>query len=698
VTYRGATLRLAGGSKTISTSSISFPPEFGYGNNEAFLKVFVLSYAKFLCDSPLEPLMPKPAHVITRFLKRLLTTRLDLVIKEFSGYSHKILQGEHHLLANQEYEGGLVSIHPFHEFMLDTPIAREYITWYRTGRPELFKFIISFLTFGKKLEYDDPQFNATALRGWLETEERLSRLEFAERDVVNLTNIIAELLAPIKDDVVLPKFGPGRVAERGVATVWDKIRYLNSHPRLDYTFVRRRRNRGLDEGDCTNLSAIIQGCDSSDVSVLRFVPKDITKSRSICMEPNSFMYFQQEVLRYLVQGMEDGMISRFVCLKDQSKNRDAAIHGSIYMSSDTLDLSSASDSVHIDLVRRTFPVEYLIYMLGTRTYKVQVPESRDPVIVNKFAPMGSAVCFPTQCILFSAISLYAYLAVHTGTTTECNKTYTREEVRSFMLHHLERTRSAETPFTRRFEPPVVYGDDIICDTRVTGEVISTLSRLGFVVNEPKSFMATQSFRESCGVFALDGQDVTPVLFRLPFFKEGEWDAKVYASFLGGINQMRAAGYNAVATFWLSILREYGFQYPLPFTEDDDGFGLTTRNKHSYKGQYLGPGFGPNFCLFRRQSTYENGKIKTLEIWQGSGSKTRTLRWNADWQTYEEVQQGIGPRDTEKEAPWALDSYSKDQWWRSRIRGDTLLDDVLSRSLRIRPQETRLVPTWARCEQ
>lgn len=678
--YQGASLLLGGGSKTISTSSITFPLEFGYGTNTDFLKVFVLSYAKLLCDSPLETASPKPVHVITRFLKRLVTVRLDETIKLFSGYSHVLLKTQH-------ATGSESSIRPFYDPMLDTPIAREYITWHRTGRPELFRYIISFLTFGKKLEYEDEEFNATALRGWYKVEEKLSRLEFSHVDVTNLTNIIRVLLAPIEDDTLLPKFGPGRVAESGVAGPWDKLRELSSHPRLDYAFVRSRLRRGLDIGGTVNVNSLVQGSDSGDVSELRFVPKDITKSRSICMEPNSFMYFQQEVLRWLVQGMEKGEIRRFVNLADQTQNRDAAIHGSIYQSSDTLDLSSASDSVHVELVRRTFPPEYLFYMLASRTSKVRVPDREDPVTVFKFAPMGSAVCFPTQCILFTAASLYAYMAVQQGTTTG-ESIYSSADVTRFIRQHLHKTRSAWTPFTKRFEPPVVYGDDIICDTRVTSEVISTLTRLGFDVNTDKSFTGGQAFRESCGVFALQGEDVTPTMFRLPFFRKGRWDAKIYASFIGGINQMRAAGYHAVASFWLSILKDYGFDYPLPFVEDDLSFGMLTKNKHSLVGQYYGPGFGPGFCLYSRKS----GKGR----YTGSRRYNRSLRWNADWQTFEEVQQGIGARPESGEAPWSLDAYRLNQWWRSRI--GRFSDPLTERSLLVRPQETRLVPIWARCEQ
>jgi hypothetical protein len=244
---------------------------------------------------------------------------------------------------------------------------------------------------------------------------------------------------------------------------------------------------------------------------------------------------------------------------------------------DTIDLSSASDSVSAELVKRIFPPSWLSYMFGTRTSKVRCPDG-SVVVVKKFAPMGSAVCFPTQCVIFTAISLLAYRACQVGTTT--GDLIRDDDDVAKLFDSISTVRSSFTPFGKRFEPPVVYGDDIILDSRVTDYAIILLERFGFSVNVSKSFTKSMSFRESCGVYAYEGQDVTPVIFRLPFFKSGKWDAKVFASFIGGINQMRTAGYNSVATFWLSILDDYGFKYPLPFTTKPDGFGMFTKNKHA----------------------------------------------------------------------------------------------------------------------
>ena len=297
--------------------------------------------------------------------------------------------------------------------------------------------------------------------------------------------------------------------------------------------------------------------------------------------------------------------------------------------------------------------------------------------------MGSAICFPTQCIIFTAVCLYAAIAVCSQEDTGV-RVIPQSEIRKFIRTRLWNRRSPNSPFTWKLEPPVVYGDDIAVDSRTTDCVISTLSRLGFTVNRSKSFTGSQSFRESCGVFAFEGHDVTPVMFRLPFFKRGSFDASVYASFLGQINWLGDNSYHHSAAFHLATLRSYGFRNPIPFVTQREEFGIYTTNKHRY--------------------------VYSAHI-----------RWNADWQVTEERVQGIESRpppkvelDSSSEEiklayldkdgqlltrkviqPKKLELYRLDQWWRSRICEEVTWEN--NQASHIRPQETRLAPRWARRE-
>lgn len=667
MSHRGAVLLLNAGAIRISTDDIRFPPELSYGENEHFLKVFVLTYVRFLSDSPLRRSHgEKPVRTFLRFLKYLTGSHLRDIIKDYSLKSDRILSSSYSV-------GRDASIRVFDESMKDTPVFKEYLHWYNTGDIEVGKYVLSFLRFGKKLNYVDPDLDATAFRGWQNVEDRLRTLAFVDDDIASLANIVGELLPRLDTTLLFPRFGTGKVAERDIDDVFDKLAKLELHPRLAYAFARTTAFR-LSEGYPSVIAEGNLRCDSeSDTALTKYAPKDISKSRSIGMEPNSFMYFQQEVMRWMVAAMERGPIRKFVNLRDQTVNQNGARMGSKYHHLDTIDLSSASDSVHIDLVKRVFPRDWKFYMLATRTSRVKLPNG-SVVGVYKFAPMGSAVCFPTQCILFTAICLYAYIQHATGRTVGV---VSPSEARQAIDDTDDRLLPRET-LGERLESPTVYGDDILCDCRVTDRVVSLLSTFGFEVNVGKSFTASQSFRESCGVYCYEGLDMTPVLFRIPFLKKGRWDAKVYASIIESINEWRRNGYHTIATFWLSILREYGFKYRLPFVETTDAFGLFTVNKHGPKP--LAPGYDRNWRIhytsLREHLTKKGG--------------------SPSYHVLQERVQGIGPRKTDKTAPELMELYRLDQWWRSRVAEDTT-PSKFGRSLTIRPQETRLAPTWARCE-
>lgn len=678
MSYRGTTLYLDRGNVRISTHDITFPPEFAYGENEDFLKFFVLSYCKLICDSPCDP--DKPMTVFRSFIKQMTSEHIKGVIVRYSKLCDELMKNDF----ITDDSSTRVFLYEFKH----TPIFREYLHWYRTGDPVVLRFIMSFLLFGKKISYMDPEFDSTAFRGWLGVEHRLRSLVFSHIDTVSLASIIRVLLPPLDSSLRLPRFGPGKVSERGVRHIYDKLDSLTFDEKLSYVFCRP--SFGFTEDGRYELIQLIsrKESDSLTSSRLKFVPKDITKSRSICMEPNSYMFMQQDVLRMIRDAMSRGLISRFVNMSDQSENQRYAFHGSMYTSMDTIDLSSASDSVHVDLVRKIFPPDYLYYLLGTRTDKVIVDrEGIGTLQVKKFAPMGSAVCFPVQCIIFTAICLYGYVCNSLGKT--CGEyRVTEEDINTFLRTGLHWSVGEGTPFTRRYEPPRVFGDDIIIDHRVYSDVVTTLFRLGFEVNESKSFTGSQSFRESCGVYCWQGHDVTPLRFLMPSFREGKITAKVFASIIGAYNRCNDLGFFKLGSFYLACIRSMGFRYPLPFTTDRNEFGLKVSK---YTHDILPGGKNPIFEIRRVLRKEGSHSVEDLYIYLSP-----TVRVNVFEQFTETLVQGIGPRKSKAKAPWSLDPYSYIQWWRSRVSED-VTPEFLGGSL-VRPEETRLAPRWARREE
>lgn len=216
---------------------------------------------------------------------------------------------------------------------------------------------------------------------------------------------------------------------------------------------------------------------------LVMVPKSMLAYRTISMEPATLMWYQQGVLRAFVDDLKhrhNHPLRRRFRPEFQQPNRDLAWEGSIDGSYATIDLSSASDSVSWALVRKWFGKSLLYpWLLTTRSREVELPDGTVHC-QKKYAPMGSALCFPVECIVFCAI-VEASIKEAGG-----------------------------DPISSRYR---VYGDDIVVESEYAPFVMSRLERNGFKVNTRKSFFRTDTpwfFRESCGGEYLDGLDVTPL--------------------------------------------------------------------------------------------------------------------------------------------------------------------------------------------
>lgn len=275
---------------------------------------------------------------------------------------------------------------------------------------------------------------------------------------------------------------------------------------------------------------IVRGYHGSDTSRLMFVPKNYKTTRSICMEPNAFMFFQQGIMLEFVNAIRNSLLGNFCKIEDQTWNQCGAIYGSENGKVDTIDLSAASDSVHIDLVRAIFPRHWLHLMLASRTSSVQLPDGTTRK-VHKFAPMGSALCFPVQSVIYLLVVIYAYMRYQIGPAMNSLEDWSPSEIRGWILENISSHFSANDSY---FESIAVYGDDIICDSRTTDDVMLLLDELGFIVNHDKSFQGQHPMRESCGIFAFDGIDVTPYTFKVKSFS-GRFNARALQSLISLTN-------------------------------------------------------------------------------------------------------------------------------------------------------------------
>lgn len=206
------------------------------------------------------------------------------------------------------------------------------------------------------------------------------------------------------------------------------------------------------------------------------VPKDSRGPRLISCEPLEFQWIQQGLSRAIVDHVESHPATRwYVHFTDQRPNQIGALHGSKTGRYATLDLKEASDRVSVGLVHLLFPAHLWASLEACRTLATVLPNGSIHVL-NKFAPMGSALCFPVM-----ALTIWAIL-------------------------------SAGAPDADTEDGILVYGDDVIVPTAYAEYAIKLLESVGLLVNRSKSF-TRGFFRESCGVDAFRGIDCTPVRLR-----------------------------------------------------------------------------------------------------------------------------------------------------------------------------------------
>lgn len=206
------------------------------------------------------------------------------------------------------------------------------------------------------------------------------------------------------------------------------------------------------------------------VARVLLVPKDYRGPRLISCEPRELMFIQQGLMWKLYNHIEQHPDTRgLVNFTDQSINQRLAHEGSITGALATLDLKDASDLVRWDIVQQLFPPNWVDALSASRSGATLLPTG-ETVVLNKFAPMGSSLCFPVM-----ALTIWALLT------------------------------ASLPPDTKVF----VYGDDLIIPTAYAERAISVLEAFDLKVNVNKSF-SKGPFRESCGKEYVQGSDVTPL--------------------------------------------------------------------------------------------------------------------------------------------------------------------------------------------
>lgn len=317
------------------------------------------------------------------------------------------------------------------------------------------------------------------------------------------------------------------------------IAYYNTHDLLDLTFG-------------TADYSVICPKDESAMRIT-LVPKTAKTPRIIAMEPVVKQWVQQGLLSLIDHEIQrDAVICGVASWRDQERNRSLAQVGSRDGSLATLDLSEASDRLHVGVVSamlRNYPE--LRGMIFASRSNVADYEGRQ-IVLHKFAPMGSAMCFAFETMAFLAIAMQA-ICTERGITNP-----TRKTLQSLLVG------------------VSVYGDDIIVPAEFVEPVITHLEAFGLKVNTRKSFW-TGMFRESCGGDYFRGHDVSIV--RLRVNPDDELQPEDLVSWIKTQNQFLLADFRKTAQ-WMTRV------YPdVPIHEEPVPSGFAYIGEQSGRTRY-----------------------------------------------------------------------------------------------------------------
>lgn len=369
---------------------------------------------------------------------------------------------------------------------------------------------------------------------------------------------------------IKPMHGPGAVADR--LTGRDKYRSTYFNWKLDCvypyaTYISGTAYAGIHE----HLSDMKQRVwvDTHPPARVVLVPKDSRGPRLISCEPAQLQYLQQGLGRSIVKLVESHYLTKGnVNFTDQTVNRKLAMVGSKTRLFSTLDMKDASDRVSLSLVRYLFEDIYK-YLDILRSDRTELPNGK---IVNlrKFAPMGSALCFPIEALTFWALTCAVI-----GLKTRC------------------RASSVKSVF--------VYGDDIIVPTEFARAVVSALEKYQLLFNTDKCNILGH-FRESCGCDAFHGIDVTPVRLRVPGLPDRGFRSTCYRLSESACGLFDKGYWRTSEYLWSMIESRLGVKLPCA----DSSFPGIAR-----KSSLIPTAFRPNGWPVRWNKVLQRKEVKTF---------------------------------------------------------------------------------------
>jgi hypothetical protein len=359
--------------------------------------------------------------------------------------------------------------------------------------------------------------------------------------ILSILNVARKLLHDVLqdfdgNDIIEPRHGPGAVAtgEKN----WEKMNFARKYDCIHqvYPYYKFFFANAMDLAASVKKYKSLEQLPSGIAKVV-LVPKDSRGPRLISMEPLEFQWIQQGLSRTLVKFIENHELTRgHVNFTDQEINRKLALRGSVSGDIVTLDMKEASDRVSLWLVRELFrDTPILAHLEGTRTEATELP-TQEILLMRKFAPMGSALCFPVESLVHWSLAVATLNVVDRKSMK-----YARKSV-------------------------YVYGDDIVIKGKNHMSLFDTFPYFKLKFNKDKC-CTTGIFRESCGMDAVLGESVSIMKIKKPL-PSSPYDAEGMVSYLETCNRLGSDGYAASSLHvGKYLLKVYG---RIPHVQENSG--------------------------------------------------------------------------------------------------------------------------------
>lgn len=317
-------------------------------------------------------------------------------------------------------------------------------------------------------------------------------------------NLIGSVPPSLED--LTPRHGPGAVATGEKGT--EKLYFKETYQKIDMLL-------GYDSESLFRLPNQPPLVLRREVPVTRVVsvPKDATAVRIISAEPMSMQFLQQGLMRWFYSRFEK-MAGMPFPLRDQTVQQRRAQEGSRIETWGrrtqpcTIDLSNASDTVKCVHIRLFFSKGWRELLFSLRSEAARFPGGAE-FPLETFAPMGSAICYPIECIVFLAVArAAARLTREQGEPMGCS----------------------------------AVGDDLVVPAYAYHYTIDLLSRLAFQPNVGKCCGPNTRFREACGGEFWDGAAIDIVRPRVipPLCRSGWGPMATLAARLSAVGFEEAA--------------------------------------------------------------------------------------------------------------------------------------------------------------